>query len=240
MLLTTAHPARSGWFREIVIRSRQPNQRGTRGGTEPGERFTPSPSSGEASLAESFWCGWASGGRALAGCGKTGTLLFPHWWSFPRAYVRRGWSFPRSQPGRNRRLSASRTSTRIIWRGFARRRNWKSRHKRQACLRTYILRFRYWPFRAVALSWTQCQTSRALSNIALRTRACFIPSPLTRRMQLSRTSITASKDQPERLDYLHARTPAITISRFSTISLASLPGESVFTNWSRSWTQPRT
>ena len=50
-------------------------------------------------------------------------------------------------------------------------------------------------------------------------------------MQLSRTNITTSGYKSERLDSLHARTPAITISRFSTISLAFLPGESVFTNW---------
>ena len=53
--------------------------------------------------------------------------------------------------------------------------------------------------------------------------ARFTRCPLIRRMQLSRTSITTSKCRSERLDYQHARTPAITISRFSTISLASLP-----------------
>ncbi len=121
-------------------------------------------------------------------------------------------------------------TTRIIWRGSARRRTWTSR----AWIRTHIFRFRYWQFRAVALFWTNCQTSRALSNIALRTRVFFIRCLLTRRLQLSRTNITTSRYKSESLDYLHARKPAITISRFSTISLACLPGESAFTNWADS------
>ena len=102
-------------------------------------------------------------------------------------------------------------------------------------VRTYILRFRYWPFRAVALSWINFRTSRALSNIALRTRACFIPFPLTLRMQPSRTNITTSKYKSKRLDYLLARTPAITISRSFTISPPFARNESLFRNWGRSW-----
>ena len=64
---------------------------------------------------------------------------------------------------------------------------------------TNILRFLCWQFRAVALSWThRTVPSRALSKIALRMRAHFTRYPLTRRMQLSRTSITISKYKSER------------------------------------------
>ena len=111
--------------------------------------------------------------------------------------------------------SDSKTLIKTILRGFARRRSWKS----GALVRTHILRFRYWPFRAVALLWMNFQRSRALSNIALRMRGRSIPCLLTRRMQPSRMNITTSRYKSRGLDYLHARTPAITISRFSTISL---------------------
>src|SRR5580704_2263538 len=250
MLLTTIHTARSWQFREVMIRSRQRNQRGTRDGIEAFERFTPWPSSEEAYLAESLCCGWASGGWQFTGLRNKRTLLFPGWWSYPRAYVRGGWSSPRSQtgskrsqpdpnrsqpgPGPNRRLPTSKTLTRTILRGFARRRSWKS----GALVRPHILRFRYWPFRAAALFWTNFQRSRALSNIALKMRGSSIPCLLTRRMLPSRMNITTSRYKSRRRDYRHARTPAITISRSSTISLPSRPGESVFTNSSRFWTQP--
>src|ERR1700760_4933867 len=101
MLLTTMHSAQSGQFREVMIRSWRRNQypdgyasvanhRATHGGFEACERFTPSPSSVDAYLAESFCCGWASGGCPFMGEKNTRTLLFPGWWSSPRACVRRG------------------------------------------------------------------------------------------------------------------------------------------------------
>ena len=56
----------------------------------------------------------------------------------------------------------------------------------------------------------------------------FIRCLLTRRLQLSRTNITTSRYKSESLDsQLHARKPAITISRFSTISLGFLPARRV-------------
>jgi hypothetical protein len=71
---------------------------------------------------------------------------------------------------------------------------------------------------------------RSIEHCVEDARLCYTMSFDTRRMQLSRTNITTSRYKSEHVDYLHARTPAITISRFSRISSTSLPGKSVFTN----------
>jgi hypothetical protein len=79
----------------------------------------------------------------------------------------------------------------------------------------------------------QFETSQVPVQATVSYEPVKMQADAPRRLQLSRTNITTSRYKSERLDYLHTRTPAITISRFSTINLASLPGRSAYTNWNR-------
>ena len=142
-------------------------------------------------------------------------LLFLGWWSFPRAYVRRGSSSPRSQPGPNRSLSDFRDTYKDYLAGVRTPSDLEEPDFDP-----------YWHFALPVLAIQSgglvldafTDISRAIEHCVEDARAFYTLSfdpPYAAQPDEYHDLQYKSKC----LDYLHARTPAITISRFSTISL---------------------